>query len=1305
MGPKCFLRAWWLVNWPSQRLVEGDFVVSIDFLLRTDTNFSSDVAIATSMTSGEVLLQLESCPWPSGMSEQPMAKDLGGEPAEIKDVEKQDAEVTPAWLMGSRVKMTKDGKSNSWKSSLAESIGARSRVESTGEGSAKMSPSDAQERWSDKMRMSQEALDCLEQGDCDSETFSSHSTRCSDTILTFKDIAFQVTQNNGQKKDILAPISGHFESGHLAAIMGPSGKSDAYSGTVHFNGRPRDKLFPRISAYAVEFNGMLKFERPSLVSRKMAQQWILRRLEVLGLMEDTYIGDATSLRGISGGQKRRLSLAKRLTSGAQVFFCDEPTSGLSATDAETCMRYMKHIAQFYNVIVVVVIHQPRILHSSFRHANPVDYFMDLVTPEVSTSQVDLFVQKYREQMEENVLTVVNEGLQAEMPSALELLENIRSQMLKWGRVPALRNRLLAAQAEPCRSSRDRSCGLGSKYGVRFRRQFWYVFKRQLKLRWRDQNGLLADLLGGVIKAAAGSFFRWNWPSALVVGIVYMRTGELDVKAQVSFFFMLCMSCAIDGLKTLGAAADEFEELPNDGTSHDWQRVNAAGAFVGFRYAYSDVWRNLPFAGASLPKYRIITGAGNPHIQVAKAESDEECLTLLKKLNSLTAEDVMATYSSDRKEMLNQLVERAESTHEAVTNEHLEFLSTEMLQKVSNLESEKASLQQELEEARRALRDQELEKQDIQDKFCAVMAQQALEQVAEKMNDEAKLQESSTERTCYENRPDTLGQPCEDSTLGDASGAESNVGILPEALTANAGTSEDVRCLLFSHAHGSTQSMELQHFEGTSFQQRVMHGPFHTSMAKQFWQLAAAPYRAISSNHADDKDYVELGGRLWEVIAHNPATETLVIGRKDGTTYALEVGFRGTVMVDAYGNTSWANWSSDLHVATAPLQVLNSDNVNVTVHKGLGFKSRYDILFYSFQDAYLAISSSLISWLEKSAGDKRLVRIAGHSLGAALATLFAVDIQQRGWQIDGVVTFGSPRVGQSGFKSLYQELGLHRLTVRFANGYDPVPWVPALAWGFEHVVEACALGLQAPTGSPHSIADSSTSYRHTLQDAVDGREVQHIAVRGVNLITDCVKAMYLPPTLSSMATQIKEEVKVDIGLVRQDLSKLAEGMQAAVRELKNHVRQQGIPGWFLDYKKRLKRILEAAKLELNDVTSQLAPKLVILYLHAASFLIAAMRTSGARPRDVEKEFGDFVAAAKGVVWHCFHLNLSVLQEIVQLLPSSDDMSLPGNFHRSLQGRILKVHGRSVELEFPLLQLMKRSCMRLNLVEVSFSDSDT
>eukprot|EP00913_Durusdinium_trenchii_P017188 g16162.t2 len=87
---------------------------------------------------------------------------------------------------------------------------------------------------------------------------------------------------------------------------------------------------------------------------------------------------------------------------------------------------------------------------------------------------------------------------------------------KWGDMPPVRN---------------------SVYGVRFRRQLWYVFLRQVRLRWRDRNGLVADLLGAAVKA-------------LVVGIVYMRTGELAAQQQVSFFFMLCMTTAIDGLKNM-----------------------------------------------------------------------------------------------------------------------------------------------------------------------------------------------------------------------------------------------------------------------------------------------------------------------------------------------------------------------------------------------------------------------------------------------------------------------------------------------------------------------------------------------------------------------------------------------------------------------------------------------------------------------------------------------------------------------------------------------------------------------------------
>ncbi|CAE7554138.1 abcG2 [Symbiodinium natans] len=445
------------------------------------------------------------------------------------------------------------------------------------------------QRWKSKMRMSAEALDGLDKRpDVSSDSVRSQSSdRLSDASLTFKEVSFDVRLRSGETKQILAPTSGHYESGNLVAIMGPSGcgkstlldilaakKSGGYSGTIHFNGRPRDHLFQRVSAYvpqeeampkcltvmeAMEFNSNLKIERPSRMTWKMQRMWLERRLAVLGLekVKDHYIGDGTSLRGISGGQKRRLSLAKRLASGARVFFCDEPTSGLSATDAEAAVRYMKHMCGYYNILVFVVIHQPRIevaklfdelllmtsgpgravyngrmedvigyLHNvGFEvpvHANPLDFFMDLVTPERSDARVDTFVQHYRQNAEHQVASRVEAGLQVELPGAFQLLEEVHHQAQKWGSMNPLRN---------------------SVYARRFRSQLWLVFKRQLILRSRDKRGFLADLLGGLAKA-------------VVVGVVYMRTGELGAAQQTAFFFMLCMTCAIDGLKSMPAIIGE-----------------------------------------------------------------------------------------------------------------------------------------------------------------------------------------------------------------------------------------------------------------------------------------------------------------------------------------------------------------------------------------------------------------------------------------------------------------------------------------------------------------------------------------------------------------------------------------------------------------------------------------------------------------------------------------------------------------------------------------------------------------------------
>jgi len=269
--------------------------------------------------------------------------------------------------------------------------------------------------------------------------------------LTFNELSFSVPLPHGKQQAILEPCWGHFDPGQLVALMGPSGcgkstlldmlamkKTAKYSGEVLVNGHPRSQhTFQRIAAYvgqddvmpahwtvreAVEFNVRLK--QPQL-PRVKRQETVDTLLQAFGLDEvaNTYVG-GPQVRGISGGQRRRVSLARGVASRASILFCDEPTSGLSATDAELCVTGLRIVAKRLGVLVVVVIHQPRpevaklfdtlVLMTSKPgrmtyfgpmadalryveecgcrvpdHANPMDILMDLVTPgtEIDASEV------------------------------------------------------------------------------------------------------------------------------------------------------------------------------------------------------------------------------------------------------------------------------------------------------------------------------------------------------------------------------------------------------------------------------------------------------------------------------------------------------------------------------------------------------------------------------------------------------------------------------------------------------------------------------------------------------------------------------------------------------------------------------------------------------------------------------------------------------------------------------------------------------------------------------------------------------
>jgi len=70
----------------------------------------------------------------------------------------------------------------------------------------------------------------------------------------------------------------------------------------------------------------------------------------------TYIGDE-GRRGVSGGERRRVSIGIEIIHKPSLLFLDEPTSGLDSTSAYSVVEKIKDIAQGGG-IVLMTIHQP-----------------------------------------------------------------------------------------------------------------------------------------------------------------------------------------------------------------------------------------------------------------------------------------------------------------------------------------------------------------------------------------------------------------------------------------------------------------------------------------------------------------------------------------------------------------------------------------------------------------------------------------------------------------------------------------------------------------------------------------------------------------------------------------------------------------------------------------------------------------------------------------------------------------------------------------------------------------------------------
>jgi ABC-type multidrug transport system ATPase subunit/ABC-type multidrug transport system permease subunit len=216
--------------------------------------------------------------------------------------------------------------------------------------------------------------------------------------LTWSGLSYSIGDKKAPdgKKWILHPQDGQVCPKDLIALMGPSGsgktsvlnalagrlpitRGASFHGSLEVNGVPKSKLpcaFADISAYVeqedclyalstvqetTEFAARLRLPKGFSAQERNARiEEVLRQLGLLHVRH-TNVGGSSfngAVRGLSGGERKRLSIAIELLHQPRVIFLDEPTTGLDSYQALNVMQKLRALADEGHT-VVVSIHQPR----------------------------------------------------------------------------------------------------------------------------------------------------------------------------------------------------------------------------------------------------------------------------------------------------------------------------------------------------------------------------------------------------------------------------------------------------------------------------------------------------------------------------------------------------------------------------------------------------------------------------------------------------------------------------------------------------------------------------------------------------------------------------------------------------------------------------------------------------------------------------------------------------------------------------------------------------------------------------------
>lgn len=199
--------------------------------------------------------------------------------------------------------------------------------------------------------------------------------------IYFKNLSYEIqTRYRKSSKKILKNLSGTFKAGELTGIMGPSGAGKStllnllsgfnekqLTGTIEYigcNDKQQSCEYKKQLCYiqqtdylhdlfTVQESMMIASQLKVNKNAKKRQMGIDNILNNLNLMT----AKNTPVKQLSGGQKKRLSIALEMINNPPMMFLDEPTTGLDSMSSLHCISALKSLTKSGRTIICT-IHQP-----------------------------------------------------------------------------------------------------------------------------------------------------------------------------------------------------------------------------------------------------------------------------------------------------------------------------------------------------------------------------------------------------------------------------------------------------------------------------------------------------------------------------------------------------------------------------------------------------------------------------------------------------------------------------------------------------------------------------------------------------------------------------------------------------------------------------------------------------------------------------------------------------------------------------------------------------------------------------------